>query len=88
MNCIQVTRLIPAYVSSQLTVGEDEDVQFPNLWKHIESCSDCEKKYYREFRRQGLQKPIEELRKLSTTSPNKSVFDLIGEAEKKQRKQS
>ena len=63
-TCVACLALLPDYARLQLT-NQLADIAYPTVAWHIETCSDCQVAYFREFRIQGLAKPLPELQQVS-----------------------
>ena len=64
------------YVRLELA-GENADDTYPDIAFYIERSQECENTYYQEFRRQGLQKSLAELRQLGNREQVAGVMQQI-----------
>ena len=76
INCETCQDFLPEYVRRELA-NEPVEVLYPDVAFHIETCPTCEAAYYREFRRQGLAKPIANLQQVGRRASVASVLDQI-----------
>jgi hypothetical protein len=64
------------YVRLELE-GREVEKLYPGVAFHIESCETCESLYYREFRTQGQQKSVAELKELGDRSQVEDVMNRL-----------
>jgi len=68
--------MIPDYVEQELA-NAPGDRLYSAVAVHIETCTKCEAAYYREFRRQGLRKPLHDLQQVEQRASVARVMEQI-----------
>ena len=66
MDCASCRAQLPAYVRAEFT-SQKPDAGYAAVALHIETCPACEAAYYLEFRNQGLQYSVEELKSIGSS---------------------
>jgi hypothetical protein len=79
VKCKQIRAQLVEYVASELTPGVDTISLYPEIESHLETCSECQARYFDEFHNQGIQKTQAELQALAR-DPSLSALDLIERA--------
>lgn len=75
-GCEQCRAALPEYVRRELANEPLEGI-YAAVTDHLQSCAACEALYYREFRRQGLAKPLAELQQVGRRAAVAAVMEQI-----------
>src|SRR5688572_30477039 len=76
IDCATCRDRIPAYVQQELANAPVDQME-PAVAVHIETCPNCEVEYYREFRHQGLRRPLQELHQVGHRARVAGVLEQI-----------
>jgi hypothetical protein len=76
IDCATCLAQIPEYVQQELA-HQPVAQRFAGVGFHLETCPACEAAYYREFRQQGLAKPLTELQQLGQRAAVADVMEQI-----------
>jgi hypothetical protein len=76
VDCDTCQGLLAEYVREQLA-NEPVHQTYSEFAFHIETCPRCEAAYFREFRRQGLQKSLPELQQVGRRAAVATVMNQI-----------
>jgi hypothetical protein len=76
IDCATCLAQIPEYVEQELA-HQPVAQRFAGVAFHLGTCPACEAAYYREFRRQGLAKPLAELQQLGQRAAVADVMEQI-----------
>lgn len=75
MDCGNCRAQLPAYVRAEFS-NQEFNADYARMALHIENCPDCEAAYYLEFRNQGLQYSVDELKSIGSAA-SATVMDQI-----------